>query len=313
MTVKAGQGPLSAMVDPSKTVTVRVEDLPNTTAAVEYLKARLPTLVDPPAPISGQVKGKTWTATLKPVADSREMARRLRDIGDLNENGLPWVLKLAPANSPMVPAVSVLRGELLVGATRANVLAQLRSDKPEVGWRALRLHAPDPPGPAREEIAAEIDKPLGSLVVSKNRDDAAERELVLLLAVQWHGSKTAGLLAEKLSTSKDSLGSHKPFLTALGQMGDRAGVPAILEGCAGFFTKGEAHAALIEVARQAPDAVVMGLTYSQPAVRVAACDALAAFGTPKQLPPVRALTQDKDKAVADAAWSAWREIALRGR
>ena len=313
MTVKAGQGPLSAMVDPSKTVTVRVDDLPNTTAAVEYLKARLPTLVDPPAPISGQVKGKTWTATLKPVSDSREMARRLRDIGDLNENGLPWVLKLAPANSPMVPAVSVLRGELLVGAMRANVLAQLRSDKPEVGWRALRLHAPDPPGPAREEIAAEIDKALGSLVVSKNRDDAAERELVLLLAVQWHGSKTAGLLAEKLASSKDSLGSHKPFLTALGQMGDRAGVPAILEGCAGFFTKGEAHAALIEVARQAPDAVVMGLTYSQPAVRVAACDALAAFGTLRQIPPLRALTQDKDKAVADAAWSAWREIALRGK
>jgi hypothetical protein len=290
-----------------------VDDLPNTTAAVEYLKARLPTLVDPPAPISGQVKGKTWTATLKPVSDSREMARRLRDIGDLNENGLPWVLKLAPANSPMVPAVSVLRGELLAGATRANVLAQLRSDKPEVGWRALRLHAPDPPGPAREEIAAEIDKALGSLVVSKNRDDAAERELVLLLAVQWHGSKTAGLLAEKLASSKDSLGSHKPFLTALGQMGDRAGVPAILEGCAGFFTKGEAHAALIEVARQAPDAVVMGLTYSQPAVRVAACDALAAFGTSRQIPPLRALTQDRDKAVADAAWSAWREIALRGK
>lgn len=313
MTVKAGQGPLSAMVDPSKTVTVRVEDLPNTTVAVEYLKARLPSLVDPPAPITGELQGKAWTATLKPVADSREMARRLRDIGDLNENGTPWILKLAPPNMVVVPEVPVARGEPLLGAKRANVLSQLRSDKPDAGWRALRLHAPDPPGPAREEIAAEIDKALGSLVVSKSRDDASERELVLLLAVQWHGGKTASLLSEKLATSKDSLGSHKPFLTALGQMGDPAGVPAILEGCSGFFTKNEARTALIEVARQAPDAVVLGLTYSQSGVRVAACDALAAFGTQKQLPPVRALTQDKDKTVADAAWSAWREIALRGR
>ncbi len=280
-------------------------DLPNDTMAVEFLEAKLAAAATPPLRVFSSRNGTTLSVDLYGVKNRDDVIRQIQGWTAVRTEGNRLESTLIPSPAPVVavppPATSIAMPDKEFKLIM-KWLVGLDPQKHKEAAFALKQRKVNP------DQQKDIRDSLHRIVALK--DAGARNEVLQALAV-WGDDSTVELLIQLLRAEPDSLGSHNQYIVALGGLRSAKAMPILLEHTQMFFNQGEAEKAIRLIGPDGEAELAKGLSDPKPGVRTKVCGYLKEFGGPKCIPALKTATRDADNGVAQAAWDAWKVVALR--
>ena len=251
---------------------------------------------------SSKYTGTTLSMTVRSYPEKDALAAiRLLDLGVIDADGDNVTISVVAPAAPLRVKNPRPAGTKLTRAQVNAVLVALQPNGKNQNEALKLLELADP----NDDNRAQIRTALLALVSGPR----SNQEALPAIAV-WGTVEDAKYLVSLGEQQVQHLGAARPFIDALGRLGDPVAASFLVRQIGNFFLGQHAITALREIGTPGEKAIQTGLNDSKEDVRKICCELLRDFGSTDSIKALKFASQDKNAEVVKAATLAWKTIAF---